>query len=53
MLEYRKEGDIVLANGDNFEFRRVMDKCKFKFTGKVASRRQLRDAVKAIEKACK
>lgn len=53
MFEYIKDGDIAFAKGDNFEFRRVMDKCKFEFTGKVASRRRLRDAVKAIEKAFK
>ena len=53
MFEYSKNGDLALAKGDNFEFKRVMDRCKFEFTGKVPSRRQLRDAVKAIDKACK
>jgi len=42
MFEYKKSGDVAFAKGDGFEFK-----------GKTVSRRLIRDAVKAIDKACK
>ena len=53
MFEYKKSGDVAFAKGDGFEFHRVLDRCRFEFKGKTVSRRLIRDAVKAIDKACK
>lgn len=47
-MEFTAVGDLALARGINFEFVKVGDKCKFTFTGKVASRRVLRTVFKEI-----
>ena len=52
-FEFKRVDSLAFAKGENFEFHRVEDRCRFRFFGKVASRRQIRDAVKAIDKACK
>jgi len=51
MFEYKKAGDMVIATGENFEFHKAGDLYKFKFNGKVTSRRLVRCAIKEIDKA--